>query len=111
MPAETSKFQNGPRSYRIQFEIVAPPPSPPVRPGTFRKNVIVPKFKVATIRITEITEGVGDAGKKLLVNFGRSFDSLVQARTGANEYAKRMVREKLTPKPTSEVTTDPITDQ
>lgn len=111
MPSETTRFENGPLTYRIQFEIVAPPPSPPVKPGTFSKHVTVGQFKVATIRITEITEGVGDAGKKLAVNFGRSFDSLVQARTGANEYAKRMVREKMTPRPPSDVTTEPSTDQ
>jgi hypothetical protein len=111
MPNETTRFENGPLSYRIQFEIVAPPPSPPVKPGTFQKHVSVAQFKVPSIRITEITEGVGDSGQKLLVNFGRGYDSVAQARTGANEYAKRMVREKMTPKPAAAATTESGTDQ
>ena len=54
---------------------------------------------MASIRVTEVTEGIGDAGQKLTANFGRGYDSLAQARTNATEYAKRMVREKMTPKP------------
>jgi hypothetical protein len=99
MPMETSKFENGPRTYRIQFEIVVPPPGPVQKPGGFNKNPHKPQFTVATIRITETTEGVGDNGTKKTLNFGRSYDTLGQARTGAGEYAKRIVREQMTPKP------------
>jgi hypothetical protein len=53
---------------------------------------------VGSIRIAEITDGVGDDGEKKVVNFARGFDTLAQARTGASEYAKRIVREKMTPK-------------
>jgi len=104
MPMETSKFENGPRTYRIQFDIVVPPPGPAQKPGTFNKNLSKPQFTVASIRITEITDGVGDNGEKKVVNFGRGYDTLGQARTGAGEYAKRIVREKMTPKPV----TDPV---
>jgi hypothetical protein len=99
MPMETSKFENGPLTYRIQFEIVVPPPAAPKKPGEFKSYQPKPQFTVATIRVTEITEGVGDDGQKKVINFGRGFDTLAQARTGAAEYAKRMVREKMTPKP------------
>lgn len=101
MPMETSKFENGPRTYRIQFEIVAPPPSAAPKPG-YNKFGTKPQFTVAAIRITEITEGLGDDGQKKNLNFGRSYDTLGQARTGANEYAKRIVREQMTPKPAAE---------
>ena len=99
MPSETIKFENGPRTYRIQFEVVAPPPTPPHKAGTFKPYAPKPQFTVASIRVTEVTEGIGDSGQKLSANFGRGFDSLAQARTNATEYAKRMVREKMTPKP------------
>lgn len=99
MSSETMKFENGVRTYRIQFEIVAPPPTPPRRPGEGKSYGPKPQFQVATIRVTEITEGVGDDGQKKSINFGRGFDTLAQARTGAGEYAKRIVREQMTPKP------------
>lgn len=99
MPIETMKFQNGAEVYRIQFEIVAPPPGPVIRPGTFNKSGIKPQFTVASIRVIEITENVAEeALKKKIINFGRSFDTLAQARTGAGEYAKRIVRERMTEK-------------
>lgn len=98
MPMETSKFEHGPRTYRIQFEIVAPPPGPAQKPG-FNKNLVKPQFTIGSIRITETTEGIGDDGPKKVLNFARSFDTLGQARTGGNEYAKRIVREQMTPKP------------
>lgn len=98
MPNETVKFVNGAQTWRIQFEIVAPPSAPPQKPGTFSKYGAAAQFKVNTIRVTETTEGVGDDGQKKVVNFARGFDNLAQARTGATEYAKRIVREKLTPK-------------
>lgn len=103
MPSENVQFENGPLTYRFQFEIVAPPPAPPIRPGTYNKSGLRPQFTVASIRITEITEGVGDDGAKKNLNFGRSFDTLAQARTGASEYAKRIVREQMTPKPAEPV--------
>ena len=99
MPNETIKFENGPKTYRIQFEVVVPPPTPPHKPGTFKAYAPKPQFTVASIRVTDVTEGVGDAGQKLTANFGRGYDSLAQARSNATEYAKRLVREKMTPKP------------
>lgn len=102
MPMETSKFENGPRTYRIQFDIVAPPPGPAQKPGFNKNPGLKPQFTVAAIRITEITEGLGDNGEKKVVNFARGYDTLGQARTGASEYAKRIVREKMTPKPAAD---------
>ena len=100
MSSETMKFENGERTYRIQFEIVAPPPTVAKRPGDYSKSYgPKPQFQVATIRVTETTESVGDEGQKKSINFGRGFDTLAQARTGASEYAKRIVREQMTPKP------------
>ena len=99
MPNETVKFENGPKTYRIQFEVVAPPPRPALRPGSPRPLGPQPQFTVASIRVTEITEGVGDDGPRKVVNFGRGFDTLAQARTGATEYAKRIIREKMTERP------------
>lgn len=108
MPAETIKFENGPKTYRIQFEVVVPPPSPPHKPGTYKPYSPKPQFTVASIRVTDVSEGVGDAGQKLTANFGRGYDSLAQARTNATEYAKRLVREKMTPKPAA-ATAEPET--
>jgi hypothetical protein len=102
MPSETIKFENGPKTYRIQFDVVVPPPSPPPKPGIVKAYTPKPQFTVASIRVTEITEGVGDSPPKLTANFGRGYDSLAQARTNATEYAKRLVREKMTPKPAAE---------
>lgn len=108
MPNETVKFVNGAQTWRIQFEIVAPPSAPPQKPGSFSKHGPAAQFKVNTIRVTEITEGVGDDGQRKVVNFARGFDNLAQARTGATEYAKRIVREKLTAKTPA---ADPPTDE
>jgi hypothetical protein len=99
MPMETLKFENGPRTYRIQFEIVAPPPAAFQKPGIVKSYAPKPQHTVGSIRITEITEGLGDDGPKKTLNFARGFDTLAQARTGAGEYAKRIVREQMTPKP------------
>jgi len=98
MSSETTTFQNGVENFRIQFEIVPPPPAPPRDPNMPRGFSNAGKFQVASIRITDISEGVGDEGRKKLVNFGRGYDTLAQARTGATEYAKRIVREQMTPK-------------
>ena len=98
MPMETLKFENGPKTYRIQFEIVAPLPAAFQKPGIVKSYAPKPQHTVASIRITEITEGVGDDGSKKTLNFARGFDTVAQARTGAGEYAKRIVREQMTPK-------------
>jgi hypothetical protein len=99
MPAETSFFENGAQTYRIQYEIVAPPPSPPKKKGEYQPYAPPAEFKVAIIRVTETTEGVGDDGPRKTINFGRGFATLAQARTGASEYAKRIIREQMAPKP------------
>ena len=99
MPMETLKFENGPRTYRIQFEIVAPGPAAFQKPSITKSYAPKPQHTVASIRITEITEGLGDDAPKKTLNFARGFDTLAQARTGAGEYAKRIVREQMTPKP------------
>jgi hypothetical protein len=100
---ETFEFVNGAQKYRIQFDIVAPPPSAFPKQGFVKSYAPKPQFKVASIRITEITEGVGDDGPRKNLNFGRGFDTLAQARTGAGEYAKRIVREQMAPKPAAVV--------
>lgn len=98
MSSETTTFQNGAENFRIQFEIVPPPPAPPRDPNMPRGFNNAGKFQVASIRITDITEGVGNEGRMKSVNFGRGYDTLAQARTGATEYAKRIVREQMAPK-------------
>jgi len=100
MPMETITFENGTQSYRIQFDIVAPPPSSIPKPGIVKSYAPKPQYKVASIRITEITAGVGDDGPKKNINFARGFDTVAQARVGAGEYAKRIVREQMAPKAT-----------
>jgi len=102
MSSETVSFQNGAETFRIQFDIVPPPPVPARPVGAPRSFAPGPKFQVATIRVTDVTEGVGDDGRKKSINFSRSFDTLAQARTGATEYAKRIIREQMRPK------TDPV---
>lgn len=99
MPAETVFFENGAQTYRIQYDIVAPPPSPPKKKGEYQPYAPPAEFKVASIRVTEVTEGVGDDGPRKVINFGRGFATLAQARTGASEYAKRIIREQMAPKP------------
>ena len=105
MPMETFEFLNGAQKYRIQFDIVAPPPAAFQKPGLVKSYAPKPQHKVATIRIVEITEGVGDDGPRKNINFARGFDTVAQARTGAGEYAKRIVREQMAPKPVA--TPDP----
>lgn len=109
MPMETSKFENGPRTYRIQFEIVAPGPATIQKPSITKNYGPKPQFTVGSIRITEITEGLGDDGPKKNLNFARGYDTLAQARTGAGEYAKRIIREQMTPKPVAAVETPAAT--
>jgi hypothetical protein len=96
MPSEMLNFQHEFGNFRIQFEIIAPPPAA-VRP----KNAIKvytppPKFRVNGIRITEVVEAAGEGRKKTL-QYGRDFESLAQARSQAGEYAKRIVREQMGP--------------
>ena len=100
MPMETFEFVNGAQKYRIQFDIVAPPPAVAApKAGITKSYAPKPQHKVASIRITEITEGVGDDGPRKNINFARGFDTVAQARVGAGEYAKRIVREQMAPKP------------
>ena len=96
---ETFEFVNGLQTFRVQFDIVAPPPAAFPKPGLTRGFVPRPQYTVASIRITEITESVGDQGARKNLNFGRAFDSVAQARVGAGEYAKRIVREQMATKP------------
>lgn len=99
MPMETFEFVNGVQTYRIQFDIVAPPPSAFPKPGLVKSYAPRPQFTVPNIRITEITECVGEDGPRKVLNFARGFDTVAQARVGAGEYAKRIVREQMAPKP------------
>jgi hypothetical protein len=98
MPAETASFQHGPDTFRIQFDIIAPPPVPAAKPGAIKSYTPKPQYRVQSIRIREMGDHLGDNARKLNVNFDRGFDSLGAARSGATEYAKRIVREKMTPK-------------
>lgn len=102
MPMETFKFENGARSYRIQFQIVSPPPAAFQTPALIGNSRPMLKHTVASIRVVEITEGVGDKAQKRTLNLNREFATLGQARTRAGEYAKRIVREQMTPKPASD---------
>lgn len=99
MPMEAFEFVNGAQKFRIQFDIVAPPPAAFQKPGIVKSYAPKPQHTVPTIRITEITEGLGDDGPRKSLNFGRGFDTVTQARTMAGEYAKRIAREQMAPKP------------
>ncbi len=107
MPSETVKFENGPKTYRIQFDVVSPAPAAFQKPSITKSYAPKPQYTVAAIRVTEITEGVGDDGDKKVINFARGFDTVAQARTGATEYAKRIVREQMTPKPVAVPAVEP----
>ena len=98
MPAETASFQHGPDTFRIQFDIIAPPPVPAAKPGAIKSYTPKPQYRVQSIRIREMGDHLGDNARKMNANFDRGFDSLGAARSGATEYAKRIVREKMTPK-------------
>src|SRR5690348_5213156 len=95
MSSETAQFEHGPQTYRIQYEVVAPPPQPIKRPGELRGYSPPPEFKVASIRVTETTAGLGDDAPVKLIMFGRGYTTLAQARTGATEHAKRIIREQM----------------
>ncbi|HEX5340233.1 MAG TPA: hypothetical protein VFX47_05085 [Gammaproteobacteria bacterium] len=96
MPSEMLNFQHEFGTFRIQFEIIAPPPAA-VRPKNAIKTYSPPpKFRVNGIRITEVVEEAGEGRKKTL-QYGRDFESLAQARSQAGEYAKRIVREQMGP--------------
>ncbi len=107
MPMETFEFVNGHQTYRIQFDIAAPPPAAFQKPGIVKSYAPKPQHTVAQIRITEITVGLTGEPPRLNVNFARGFDTVAQARTGAGEYGKRMVREKMAPKPAPAALNDP----
>ncbi|HEX2667748.1 MAG TPA: hypothetical protein VHP13_05195 [Gammaproteobacteria bacterium] len=100
MSRETFEFVDGVRTYRIQFDIMAPPP-PAFQKQELAKSRRTPKpqFVVTNIRITEITKGIGADAPRKNPKFTRGFDTLAQARTGAGEYAKRIVREQMAAKP------------
>ena len=113
MSSETVRHQEGPDTFRIQFEILAPAFVAPTPKGEIKKYAPKPQFKVASIRVTEVGDNVGDNGRKKVVNFDRGFDTLAQARNGATEYAKRVIREKMAlPKAAAAavepVATDPV---
>lgn len=99
MPMETFNFKDGSRTYRIQFQIVSPPPVTFQKPGLTRNQGPKPQHTVDSIRIVEITEGIGSRTEKRTLKFNRGFDTLGQARTRAGDYAKRMVQEQMTSKP------------
>ena len=98
MPMETFKFEYGERIYHIQFQIVSPLPAAVRSPGFTGDARPKPRHSVDNIRIVEITEGVGDKAQRRTLNFKRDFDTVGQARTRASEFAKRMVRDQMTPK-------------
>lgn len=96
MPSEMLNFQHEFGTFRIQFEIIAPPAAA-VRPkNEIKVYTPPPKFRVNGIRITEVLEE-GSEGRKKTMQYGRDFESLVQARSQAGEYAKRIVREQMGP--------------
>lgn len=95
MSNETVEFEHGSRTYRIQYDVEAPALRLVKRPGEVRVHTLPPEFKVASIRVTETTEGMGDAGPMQILIFGRGFATLPQARSGAAEHAKRFIREQL----------------
>lgn len=108
MPAETTTFQHGPDTFRIQFDIIVPPPVAAKKPGEIKGYAPKPQYRVQSIRIREMGDHLGDNARKLNVNFDRGFDSLGAARSNATEYAKRIVREKMTPKKTAEPVADTV---
>ena len=102
MPAETTTFQHGPDTFRIQFDIIVPPAAAAKKPGEIKGYAPKPQYRVQSIRIREMGDHLGDNARKLNVNFDRGFDSLGAARSNATEFAKRVVREKMTPKKVQE---------
>lgn len=99
MPMETFKFEYGTRTYRIQFQIVSPPSLAFQRLGFTGNSKPKPRHTVDSIRVVEITEGIGDKAQKRTLHFKRDYPTLGQARTRAGDYAKRIVRDQMTPKP------------
>lgn len=99
MPMESFKFENGARTYRVQFQVVSPAPVSFRGPPLIKPSGPKPQHIVHSIRVVEITEGIGERGLRRTLKFNRGFDTLGQARNGAGDYARRMVREQMTPKP------------
>lgn len=99
MPMESFKFVYGERTYHIQFQIVSPLPAAVRNPRSTGDARPKPRHSVDDIRVVEITEGVGDKAQRRTLRFQRDFDTLGQARTRASEFAKRMVRDQMTPNP------------
>jgi hypothetical protein len=105
MSSETAQFQDGKNSYRIQFEIDSPRVAVTIRPGSLKSYAPKPQHRVSKIRITELGEG----HRKFSVNFDRSYESAARARAATTEYAKRMVRQKMTPRKIAEpATPEPV---
>lgn len=96
MPTEMLNFQHEFGIFRIQFEIVPPPPAAVRPPNAIKVYTPPPKFRVNGIRITEVVEE-GSEGRKKTLQYAREFESLAQARSQAGEYAKRIVREQMGP--------------
>ena len=95
MPMDTFNFENGGRSYRIQFQIVSLPPAALRNPGLTGHSRPRSKHSVDSIRVVEITEGVGEQAQRRTLHFNRDFQTLAQARTRAGDYARRIVREQM----------------
>lgn len=97
MEIQSYQHESG-ANFRIQFDIIVPPPAVVVPKGTFKPYAPKPQFRVNGIRIAEID---GQLRKKA-VQFDRSYDSLAAARSQAGEYAKRIVRENMIAKPAAQ---------
>ena len=95
MSSETVQFEHGPQTYRIQYEVLAPPPRLVKRMSQIPHFMPPPEFKVASIRVTEITVGVQSTSAMQTLIFGRGYPTPAQARSGATAYAKRIIREQL----------------
>ncbi|MGH8371549.1 MAG: hypothetical protein ACRETO_02300 [Gammaproteobacteria bacterium] len=96
MASEMLNFQHEFGTFRIQFEIIPPPPAAKRPKDAIKVYTPPPKFRVNGIRITEVVEE-GTEGRKKSLQYGRDFESLAQARSQAGEYAKRIVREQMGP--------------
>ena len=94
MPIEMLNFQHESGTFRIQFEIIPPLAAAPRPKDAIKTYSPPPKFRVNSIKITEVVEE-GSEGRKKSLQYGRDFESLAQARSQAGEYAKRIVREQM----------------
>ena len=95
MSSESVQFEHGPQTYRIQYEVLAPPPRLVKRMSQIPHFMPPPEFKVASIRVTEITADARSNSAMQILIFGRGFATPALARSGATAYAKRIIREQL----------------